>query len=235
MNRLQETLAELRHEARPEALGGMARFGLVGADRLGLSMPVMRRIAKRFGRDHTLALALWETGIPDARIVAGLVADPAQITSRQMDAWAADFASWDVCDQVCLGTFVASPHAWRKVQTWSRRKPEFVRRSAFSLLAMLAVHDKSSGDARFITCLPLIEAAADDDRNFVKKAVNWALRGIGKRNQVLNDEAVAAARRLARSDARSARWIASDALRELCSEAVLSRLRSKPKPPMPCG
>lgn len=227
MNRLQETLTELRHEARPDALAGMARFGLVGAGRLGLSMPVMRRIAKRLGRDHPLALALWETGIPDAQIVAGLVADPAHLTSRQMDAWAADFTAWDVCDQVCLGAFVKSPHAWRKVQTWSRRKPEFVRRAAFSLLAMLAVHDKSSGDARFISCLPLIEAAADDGRNLVKKAASWALRGIGKRNRVLNCEAVAAARRLARGDARSARWIASDALRELCSDAVLGRLHRK--------
>ncbi len=227
MSRLLETLAELRRQARPAELAGMARFGLVGAGRLGLSMPVIRRIAKQLGRDHTLALALWETGIPDARIVAGLVAEPTRLTSRQMDAWAADFAAWDVCDQVCLGAFLASPHAWRKVETWSRRKPEFVRRSAFSLLAMLAVHDKSSDDARFMACLPLIEAAADDDRNFVKKAVNWALRGIGKRNFVLNREAVATARRLTNSDAPSARWIASDALRELCSDAVQARLQRK--------
>ncbi len=227
MSRFLDTLAALRREARPAELAGMARFGLVGAGRLGVSMPVIRRIAKQLGCDHDLALALWETGIPDARIVAALVADPLLLTSRQMDGWAAGFGAWDVCDQVCLGAFVASPHAWRKVETWSRRKPEFVRRSAFSLLAMLAVHDKSSSDARFMTCLPLIEAAADDDRNYVKKAVNWALRGIGKRNLALNQAAVATARRLAASEARSARWIASDALRELESEAVQARLRRK--------
>lgn len=229
MSRLSDTLAALRSQARPAELAAMARFGLVGAGRLGVSMPVIRRMAKQLGRDHDLALALWESGIPDARILAALVADPLSLTSRQMDTWAADFAAWDVCDQVCLGAFVASPHAWRKVETWSRRKSEFVRRSAFSLLAMLAVHDTSAPDASFVASLALIEAAADDDRNFVKKAVNWALRGIGKRNLALNRAALATARRLAKSESRSARWIASDALRELGSDAVQERLRRKCK------
>lgn len=227
MTSLSDALALLQRDARPAELAGMARFGIDGAGRLGLSMPAMRRIARTLGQDHRLALALWHTGIADAQIVAGLVADPAQLTARQMDLWAADFQSWDVCDQVCANAFLASSHAWRKVQAWSQRKPEFVRRAAFSLLATLAVHDRLSDDARFVAAMALIEAAADDERNYVRKAVNWALRGIGKRNAALNVAAMAVAGRLAQRDSRAARWIASDALRELGSEAVQIRLQRK--------
>ncbi len=193
----------------------MARFGIVGDNRLGFSVPAMRAIARTLGRDHALALALWETGIPDARMVASMVADPALLTSRQMDAWVKGFASWDVCDQTCLNAFSKSPLAWRKVSVWARRKDEFVRRAAFALLATLAVHDKRATDQNFISSLALLEATAHDDRNFVKKAVNWALRNIGKRNPALRVAAIESARRIQQQGSRSSRWIAADALREL--------------------
>jgi 3-methyladenine DNA glycosylase AlkD len=185
----------------------------------------MRRVAKTLGHDHELALALWDTGIPDARIVAGMVAEPAKLTSRQMDAWARGFSSWDVCDQVCGSVFLASPLVWRKVTVWSTRRGEFVRRAAFALLATLAVHDRQADDQRFVAALSLIEAAANDERNYVKKAVNWSLRNIGKRNPVLNAAAIAAAGRIQQQGTRSARWIAADAMRELTGEAVQARLR----------
>lgn len=227
MSRLQLALALLQQDARPRELAGMARFGINPEGRLGLSMPAMRRIAQTLGRDHELALALWETGIPDARIVAGMVAEPTKLTSPQMDAWAKDFSSWDVCDQVCGSAFLASPLAWSKVPEWAVHKEEFVRRAAFALLATLAVHDKRAVDERFVMMLALIEAAAADERNFVKKAVNWALRNIGKRNLTLNAAAIEAARRIQRQGSRSARWIAADALRELTCEAVQARLRER--------
>lgn len=214
-DRLQTALALLQQHARPAELAGLARFGITGDGRLGLSVPAMRGIARTLGRDHALAQALWDTATPDARIVASMVADPALLTSRQMDAWVKGFAAWDVCDQTCLNAFVKSPLAWRKVAAWATRKDEFVRRAAFALLATLAVHDKRSGDAPFITALAQIEAAADDDRNFVKKAVNWALRNIGKRNERLRPQAIAAGLRIQQQGSRSARWIAADALREL--------------------
>ena len=213
--RLTLALDLLHQNARPAELAGMARFGIVGELRLGLSVPAMRGIARTLGRDHALAQALWDTAIPDARIVASMVADPAQLTARQMDAWVKGFAAWDVCDQTCLNAFCKSPLAWRKVQAWATRKDEFVRRAAFALLATLAVHDKAADDAAFVAALTLVEAAADDDRNFVKKAVNWALRNIGKRNRALRQAAIAAALRIQQQGSKSARWIAADALREL--------------------
>lgn len=213
--RLQTALALLHQNARPEELAGMARFGIVGENRLGLSVPAMRGIARTLGRDHALARQLWDTGIPDARIVASMVAEPALLTSRQMDAWVKGFAAWDVCDQTCLNAFAKSPLAWRKVNAWATRRDEFVRRAAFALLATLAVHDKQAGDAPFIAALALVEATAHDERNFVKKAVNWALRSIGKRNATLCAQAMDAARRIQQQGSKPARWIAADALREL--------------------
>lgn len=230
MTRLGDALALLQRNARPAELAGMAQFGIDIEQRLGLSMPAMRRIARTLGHDHALALALWDTGIPDARIVAGMVAEPARLTSRQMDVWARGFRSWDVCDQVCGSAFLRSALAWRKVQLWARHPGEFVRRAAFSLLATLAVHDKEACEERFVAALPLIEAAAGDERNYVKKAVNWALRNIGKRSPTLNLAAVAAARRIQQQDSRCARWIAVDALRELTSDAVQARLQKRHNP-----
>jgi 3-methyladenine DNA glycosylase AlkD len=224
-DRLADALALLHCEARPAELAGMARFGIDIEQRLGLSMPAMRRIAKAIGRDHALALALWDTGTPDARIVAGMVADPRRLTSRQMDVWVKGLRSWDVCDQVCGSAFLQSPWAWNKVAAWSGRRDEFVRRAAFALLATLAVHDHDSPDERFVRALVLVEAAAVDDRNFVRKAVNWALRNIGKRNAALNGAAIEAAKRIGQRGTRAARWIAADALRELTNQARQARLR----------
>ncbi len=226
-NRLDTALALLRAHARSSELAGMARYGIVGEGRLGLSMPVMRQVARTLGRDHDLALKLWATGIPDARIVAGMVADPERLTSRQMDTWALGFASWDVCDQVCGSTFLGSPLAWDKVADWADRPEAFVRRAAFALLATLAVHDKAADNAAFVNALALIEGAACDERNFVKKAVNWALRNIGKRNMALNQAAIESARRILAQGTRPARWIATDALRELGGEAVQARLAAR--------
>ncbi|HEX6362701.1 MAG TPA: DNA alkylation repair protein, partial [Albitalea sp.] len=212
-----------QQHARPEALAGMARFGIDVERRFGVPVPDLRRIARRLGRDHALALALWRTGVPDAQLLAGLVADPARLDARQMDAWVHTIRSWDVCDGACLNAFVHSPLAWDRVAAWAVRHDEFVRRAAFALLATLAVHDEAAADARFVQALALVEAAADDGRNFVRKAVNWALRNIGKRNAALHAAALACAQRLQERDSRSARWIAADALRELRSAAVRRR------------
>ncbi|GAB4569470.1 MAG: DNA alkylation repair protein [Rhizobacter sp.] len=225
---LSQALDLLRAEARPHELAGMARFGMnVAQPRLGVSVPTLRCLGKQLGRDHALALALWDSGIADAQILASLVAEPARFTAREMDHWAQTLQSWDTCDQACSNAFSASPLAWRKVAAWATKRDEFVRRAAFALLAALVVHDKAADDAAFIATLPLIEDAATDERNFVKKAVNWALRSIGKRNPALNAEAIACAQRLQTLDSRAARWVAADALRELQSEAVQTRLAAR--------
>ena len=224
MASLDDVLAELRAKANPANVAGMARFGIVGAQRLGISMPELRRIAKTAGRDHQLALALWRTGIPEARIVAALVDQPGQLTEQQMDDWVAEFEAWDVCDQVCMNLFDKTPLAWKKVRDWAERDEEFVKRAAFALLACLAWHDKTAADERFVELLPLIKRAATDQRNYVKKAVSWALRTIGKRNAQLNQVAIQTAREIQQLDAKAARWIAADALRELDGEAVQKRL-----------
>lgn len=215
MSRLDDALAALHAQARPDQLGGMARFGLTGEGRLGLAVPTLRALAKAFQRDHELALALWDTAIPDAQILAGMVAEPARFTAAQMDRWVAGMTAWDVCDQACLNAFVGSPLAWGAIPRWAAREPEFERRAGFALLAVAAVHQKRRPDADFLARLPLIEAAAGDDRNFVKKAVNWALRQIGKRSAALREPALTVAQRLCDREERSARWIGSDARREL--------------------
>ena len=208
-------LRELRSLANPRNVAGMARFGINPHRTLGVTIPTLRKIARRTGKNHALALQLWKSGLHEARILAGMIDDPACVTSRQMDAWARDFDSWDVCDQCCGNLFDKTAFAYRKAAAWSGRREEFVKRAGFSLMAALAVHDKRAGDAAFIKFLALIERAANDDRNFVKKAVNWALRQIGKRNARLRRHAIASARRIHRQDSRPARWIAADALREL--------------------
>jgi 3-methyladenine DNA glycosylase AlkD len=208
-------LRELRSHANPHNVAGMARFGINPHRTLGVSIPTLRRIARRTGPNRLLALQLWQSGIHEARILAGMIDEPARVTSRQMDAWARDFDSWDVCDQCCSNLFDKTPFAYRKAVAWSRRREEFVKRAGFVLMAALAVHDKLADDDAFLKFLPLIEREAADDRNFVKKAVNWALRQIGKRNARLRRHAIATARRIHRQDSRPARWIAGDALREL--------------------
>jgi len=215
MASVQDVLHMLQSHAHPDNVEGMARFGMTPDARMGVSVPDMRRIAKTVGRDHALALALWETGIPEARILASMVDDPAQLTDSQMEAWVADFNSWDVCDQVCMNLFDKSPLAWQKVGQWARRDEEFVRRAAFALIACLAWHDKAAPDEAFIRLFPVVKASATDGRNFVKKAVSWALRQVGKRNANLRRAALDTAREIGQMDAKPARWIAADVIREL--------------------
>lgn len=213
--RIDFALQRLRAAARPEALAGLAHFGQTGEGRLGLAVPTLRALAKELQRDHELALALWDTGIPDAQMLAGMVAEPAKLTVQQMDHWVAGMHAWDVCDQACLNAFVKSPLAWGLIPRWAAREAEFEKRAGFALLAVAAVHQKARPDADFIARLPLIEAAAGDERNFVKKAVNWALRQIGKRSAALREPALAVAEQLCQREEKSARWIGSDARREL--------------------
>lgn len=219
-----DVLARLRAEADPEAVGGMARVGIQGQQVLGIKIPVLRKLARELGRDHDLALALWESGVHEARILAAFVDDPQQVSEGQMERWAADFDSWDVCDQVVSNLFDRTPYAYEKAAAWTDREAEFVRRAGFAMMAALAVHDKKAPDSAFEAFLPLIEARATDGRNFVKKAVNWALRQIGKRNRALNAKAIQSAERIAQLDSPAASWVASDALRELISEKVQNRL-----------
>jgi len=226
MASVEEVLDKLRSKAKPEQLEGMARYGMTVAKRLGVSVPDMRKLAKEIGRDHKLALDLWRTGIAEARIVAGMVGDPARLTEEQMEEWVQGINSWDVCDQVCMNLFEKNQLAWKKIIDWSEREEEFVKRTAFSLIACLAWHDKKASDGKFIELLPVITRAAVDERNFVKKAVNWALRTIGKRNLNLNEAAINTAREIQRLDSKAARWVAADAIRELESAAIQSRLKS---------
>jgi 3-methyladenine DNA glycosylase AlkD len=225
MASVKNALDKLQGKARPEQLTGMAKYGMTVEKRLGVSVPEMRKLAKELGRDHKLALDLWRTGIAEARIVAGMVADPAKLTEEQMEEWVKGINSWDVCDQVCMNLFEKSQLAPKKIIDWSEREEEFVKRAAFSLIACLAWHDKRASDEEFVELLPVITRAATDERNFVKKAVNWALRNIGKRNVRLNEAAITTAREIQRLDSKSARWIATDAIRELESYAVQTRLR----------
>jgi 3-methyladenine DNA glycosylase AlkD len=229
MSSVENVLERLKSKARPDQLEGMARFGMTVERRLGISIPDLRAMAKESGKDHELALKLWKTGIAEARILAAMIGDPKKLTEAQMEDWVKDIDSWDVCDQVCANLFEKVPLAWQKINDWSERDEEFVKRTAFSLMACLAWHDKKAKDERFIALLPVIIRNANDERNFVKKAVNWALRNIGKRNSNLNRAAINAAKEIQRFDSKTARWVASDAIRELESGAVQRRLRNLEK------
>jgi 3-methyladenine DNA glycosylase AlkD len=209
-----DIVREMRALANPSALGGMARYGIDTASALGLSVPAIRAIARRVGKDQALAEELWETGIREARILASQIADPRAITRSTMDRWVRDIKSWDVCDACCCDLFDRTPFVWQKIPKWAANKREFIRRAAFSTLAGAAVHNKAADDQHFLDGLALIEKYAFDERNFVRKAVNWALRNIGKRNGRLLAPAVACAKRVRAQDSKAARWIAADALRE---------------------
>jgi len=210
-----QVLAQLKSKARHENLEGMARFGMAVEKRLGVSVPEMRKIAKEIGRDHPLALNLWKTGIAEARIVASMIAVPEEMSSKDLETWVLGIDSWDVCDQVCMNLFEKTSLARQKIPEWSAREKEFVKRAAFALIACLAWHDKAAPDAEFRGYLRLIKRGAGDDRNFVKKAVSWALRHIGKRNASLRNSAIGTAREIQQMGSKAARWIAADALREL--------------------
>jgi 3-methyladenine DNA glycosylase AlkD len=225
MASVEYVLKRLNEKARSDQLEGMARYGMAIERRLGVSIPDLRKLAKELGKNHELALELWKTEIAEARIVSAMIDDPQKMTEGQMEDWVKGINSWDVCDQVCMNLFEKSPLAWKKIIDWSSREEEFVKRTAFSLIACLAWHDKKAADIRFIELLPVIKQGATDERNFVKKAVNWALRNIGKRNQNLNKAAIEAARDIRQIDSKAARWIATDAIRELDSEAVQRRLK----------
>ncbi|MBI3944072.1 MAG: DNA alkylation repair protein [Chloroflexi bacterium] len=219
-----EIMARLKDLANPENVAGMARFGISAHNTYGISIPNLRSLAREAGKDHTLALALWQTGIHEARLLACMVDTPKAISESQMEQWVQDFDSWDICDQCCGNLFDKTPWAYEKAVTWSAREAEFVKRAGFVLMTQLAVHDKKAPDEKFLPFLPIIYREATDERNFVKKAVNWALRQIGKRNARLNQAAIATANEIQTINAKSARWIAADALRELTSTAVQRRI-----------
>ncbi len=224
---VQAVLAWLKRHGTKATRDGMARYAIPSDKAFGVSVGTMRQEAKRLGRNHDLAAALWETGWYEARMMATFLAEPARITSAQMDRWVHDFDSWAICDTACFHLFDRSPYAWRKVALWSKQREEFIKRAAFALLWSLSTHDKGADDERFTEGLRFIELAATDERNFVKKSVNMALRSIGKRNHALNSAAKAVARRLAESTHATARWIGKDALRELTSSAVTQRLAAR--------
>jgi 3-methyladenine DNA glycosylase AlkD len=228
MDAVNEIIDKLKEKARPEQLAGMKRFGMATEQRLGVRIPDLRKMAKEIGKNHELALELWQTPIDEARILAGMIAEPQKLTGRQMENWVKDFNSWDVCDQVCMNLFDKTPlPLFEKIHDWSQRHEEYVKRAGFALIACLARHDKKTADEKFVALFSLIKSGAADERNFVKKAVNWALRNIGKRNPQLNRLALEVAYEMRQSDSKSARWIAADAVRELESDAVQRRLKNR--------
>ena len=226
---VESALRQLERHGKKRNVEGMARFGIRAKLVYGVSKPKLDEIVKRIGKNHALGLALWETGIHDARLLGMLISRPEEVTKEQMERWVRDFDNWDVCDGTCCHLFAETKPAWKKAFEWSNRKKEFEKRAGFALAAYLAVHDKAAADAPFLKYLRVIEREAWDDRNFVRKAVNWALRNIGKRNLRLNREAIRSAERIRKERTRAGRWIAADALRELRSEAVQQRLGRKRK------
>jgi 3-methyladenine DNA glycosylase AlkD len=218
-------LSELKKLADPKVRAKLSYFGVNVPKAYGISAPVLHAFARHIGRDQELAEQLWSSGVHEARILAALIGEPEKITSEQMERWVCDFNSWDVVDTACCYLYAAAKPAWEKIYEWSERSPEFEKRAAFSLAAYLSYKDKEATDAQFEHFLSVIEREAHDDRNFVRKAVNWALRNIGKRNLRLNKAAIRAAERIRQQESRAARWIAADALRELRGEAVQARLK----------
>jgi 3-methyladenine DNA glycosylase AlkD len=210
-----QVIAALHQSANPQVVAGMARFGSRPAQALGISIPVLRKMAKALGRNHSLALELWASSLHEARILASMIDDPRLVSEHQMEAWVKDFDSWDICDQVCGNLFDKTPSAFQKAVEWCHREPEFVRRAGFVMMAELAVHDKLASDEAFLPFFPLMKQYATDERNFVKKAVNWALRQIGKRNATLRASALEWAEQIRSIDSKTAQWIANDAIQEL--------------------
>jgi 3-methyladenine DNA glycosylase AlkD len=225
--KFETVVEELESLTNPEDVEGMARFGISHGKSYGIRMPELRRIAKKAGKDHELAEKLWSAGYGETKILASLIEDPKMVTEEQMERWVVEFDSWDVCDQCCLNLFSKLPFAYKKVFEWSLRDEEFVKRAAFALLAVLAVHDKKAGNEKFEEFFPPIIRESTDERNFVKKAVNWALRQIGKRNRALNQRALEVAEEISIINSKSAKWIASNAIKELESEKVQERLKRK--------
>ncbi len=224
---IKSIIVELNSLSTPSALQGMASFGITPGKAYGVAIPELRRIAKSIGKDHELAASLWAYGYRETQILASMVDDVRYVTEEQMEQWVSEFDYWEICDQCCMNLFEDMPCAYDKAAEWSHREEEFVKRAGFVLMARLAVSDKEASDERFIAFFPIIKEGASDKRNFVKKAVNWALRQIGKRDLWLNCLAIELAEELQQTDSISARWVATDAIRELTGEKVQQKLRSK--------
>ena len=222
----KEVIEKLKTMANPKNVEGMARYGIKPENNLGISVTTIRNFARGIGKDHELALKLWDSKIRDARMVAACIDDPKQVTKDQMEKWLNDFDSWDICDHTCGHLFDKTAYAYEKAKEWTKRTQEFQKRAGFSLIAWLAVHDKKKDDLIFEQFFPLIIKQSTDDRNYVKKAVNWALRNIGKRNQLLNKKAIEVAKIIQKIDSKTAKWIAGDAIRELTSEKIQERFKS---------
>ena len=219
-----DILKKLKELSNPKAVEGMARFGINPENTYGVSIPNLRKITKEVGKDHTLAQKLWASGIHEARILASMIDEPTAVSEEQMERWVKGFDSWDVCDQCCMNLFEKTEFAYQKCVEWSSNKQEFVKRAGFVLMARLAVSDKKAIDEQFMNFFPIIKRESVDNRNFVKKGVNWALRQIGKRNCKLNKMAIRIAKEIQEIDSKSSKWIASDALRELTDEKIQKRL-----------
>lgn len=228
----REIIAKLKLLSNPKNIEGMKRFAVGGKNTLGISIPILRKIAKDLNREykndanakHKLALTLFASGIHEARILAGMIDEPGLVTEKQMDSWIADFDSWDVCDQICMNLFDKTKFAYEKASEWTKRKPEFEKRAGFALIACLAWHDKLAPDEKFIKFLPIMKRESTDERNFVRKAVNWALRHIGKRNMRLRAEALKTAEEIKKINNKTARWVAGDAIRELNNPKIIKSI-----------
>jgi len=220
-----EIISRLKALSGPEDIAGMARFGITAKKTYAVRMPELRKIAKKIGKDHSMANRLWEADYLETKILACMIEEPKLVNGEQMDKWVLEFDSWAICDQCCMNLFRKTSFAYQKIFEWSTRNEEFVKRAAFTLIAVLAVHDKKVSDDKFEQFFPMIIRESTDNRNFVKKAVNWALRQIGKRNTNLNEKAIEIADMIHKFDSKSAKWISSDALRELKSEKVQERLK----------
>jgi 3-methyladenine DNA glycosylase AlkD len=226
---VESVIATLKRLGTKKTRDGMARYAITSDKAFGVTVGEIKQLGKRLGKNHDLAVGLWDTGWYEARMLAGFVGEPDRVTPALMDRWCRDFDNWAICDHTCFHLFDRTPHAFRKVEQWAKRKKEFEKRAAFALLASLGVHDKRASDDAFAKCLPLIEVAATDDRNFVKKGVNWALRVIGRRSKELNEAAVKLSQKLSTSKEPAARWIGKDALRELTGPIVLRKLKTSSK------
>ena len=226
--KVPEVLAWLRKTGSPRAAAGLARYGLPTGKAFGIPVAVLQKYAKSIGPDHRLALELWETGWFEARILAAFLGEPDRLTVAQMNAWCRGFDDWGTTDTACFKLFDRSPLSWKVVGKWARDKGEFQRRAGFVMMACLAHHDKAAPDAAFLKFLPMIERGASDERNFVKKGVSWALRGIGHRSPVLHAAAVRTATKLSTSDDATGRWVGKDALRDLLRPLVVRKIRARP-------
>lgn len=221
----KQIIQRLKSLENPENVKGMARYGINPENNLGINVTTLRSIAREIGKNHDIALKLWDSGIHDARMLAAHVDEPKLVTEKQMDSWAMDFSSWDVCDNACGHLFDKTSYGYKKAFEWSSREEEFVKRAGFAIMAWAAVHDKKQEDQIFIDFMAVIKRESSDERNYVKKAVNWALRNIGKRNIYMNKIAIKTSEEILKIDTKSARWIGKDAIRELTSEKIQQRLK----------